>query len=76
MAKINPKGLAALVERPGRYSDGDGLFFRTLGFGRAYFVFRYITRCKAPGPRFGRNPAGRPKPGRPRKPKSEASAGA
>jgi hypothetical protein len=36
----------------------------------------YIARCKAAGPRFAPTPAGRRKPGRPRKPKSEASAGA
>ena len=36
----------------------------------------YMARCKAAGPRFARTPAGRRKPGRPRKPKSEASAGA
>src|SRR5271166_4092944 len=41
MGKLNDKGLQALLERPGRHSDGDGLFFRTLGSSRAYFVYRY-----------------------------------
>ena len=41
MGKLNHKGLEALIERPGRHADGQGLFFRTLGQGRAYWVFRY-----------------------------------
>jgi integrase len=41
MAKLTYQGLAALIEKPGRHSDGDGLYFRTLGLGRAYWVYRY-----------------------------------
>jgi hypothetical protein len=46
MAKLNHKGLQALIEKPGRHSDGDGLYFRTLGLGRAYWVFRYRANGK------------------------------
>ena len=41
MGDLNEKGLKGLIERPGRYRDGQGLFFKTLGLGRAYFVYRY-----------------------------------
>jgi integrase len=44
--KLNDRGLQALVERPGRHSDGNGLYFRTLGLGRAYWVFRYRAHGK------------------------------
>jgi integrase len=46
MGKLNDKGLQALIERPGRHSDGDGLYFRTLGLGRAYFVYRFRSGGK------------------------------
>ncbi len=41
MGKLNEKGLQALIEKPGRHGDGQGLYFRTLGLGRAYWVYRY-----------------------------------
>jgi integrase len=41
MGKLNDKGLQALLKRPGRHGDGSGLYFRTLGLGRAYWVYRY-----------------------------------
>ena len=41
MGKLNPQGLKGLIERPGRYPDGQGLFFKTLGLGRAYWTYRY-----------------------------------
>jgi integrase len=41
MGKLTNTGLKGLIERPGRHSDGQGLFFRTLGQGKAYFVYRY-----------------------------------
>jgi integrase len=41
MGKLNDKGLQALIEKPGRYGDGQGLYFRTLGHSRAYWVYRY-----------------------------------
>jgi integrase len=41
MGKLNDKGLQALLKKPGRHSDGDGLYFRTLGQSRAYWVYRY-----------------------------------
>jgi hypothetical protein len=41
MGKLTHTGLKALMEKPGRHGDGQGLFFRTIGGGRAYWVFRY-----------------------------------
>jgi integrase len=46
MGKLNDKGLQALLKKPGRHSDGDGLYFRTLGLGRAYFVYRFRSGGK------------------------------
>lgn len=41
MGKLNDRGLQARIEKPGRYGDGQGLYFRTLGHSRAYWVYRY-----------------------------------
>jgi integrase len=41
MGKLNPKRLDALIERPGRFADGGGLFFKTRGAGRAYWTYRF-----------------------------------
>jgi integrase len=38
---LSDKGLHVLLEKPGRYADGQGLYFRTLGLARAYWVYRY-----------------------------------
>ncbi|MGA8714970.1 MAG: Arm DNA-binding domain-containing protein, partial [Roseiarcus sp.] len=38
---LNDKDLHVLLEKPGRYADGQGLYFRTLGLARAYWVYRY-----------------------------------
>src|SRR5271157_1722601 len=46
MGKLNLKGLKGLIERPGRYGDGDGLYFKTIGKGRAYWTFRYTLNGK------------------------------
>ena len=46
MGKLNPQGLKGLIERPGRYPDGQGLFFKTLGLGRAYWTYRYRSGGK------------------------------
>ena len=39
--KLNPKELQTFIKKPGRHADGGGLYFRTLGLGRAYWVYRY-----------------------------------
>ena len=39
--KLNPKELQTYIKKPGRHADGGGLYFRTLGLGRAYWAFRY-----------------------------------
>jgi integrase len=42
MGKLAQKGLAALLKRPPkRHPDGDGLFFKTAGQGKAYWTARY-----------------------------------
>ena len=46
MGKLNKKGLKPLIEKPGRYPDGGGLFFKTAGQGRAYWTFRYSAHGK------------------------------
>jgi integrase len=38
---LNGRDLPALLERPGRYADGNGLYFRVIGLNRAYWVYRY-----------------------------------
>ena len=39
--KLTNPGLKRLLEKPGRHGDGAGLFFRTLGGDKAYWVYRY-----------------------------------
>jgi hypothetical protein len=34
-------GLKSLIKKTGRHADGGGLYFRVIGKGKAYFVFRY-----------------------------------
>src|ERR1700730_17602748 len=47
MGKLNPKGLKALLTKsPGRHADGDGLYFKTMGLGRAYWTYRYTVGGK------------------------------
>jgi hypothetical protein len=41
MAKLTQIGLRSLIRKPGRHSDGGGLYFRVLGKGKAYWVYRY-----------------------------------
>ena len=41
MTRLTPPALRTLVKKPGRHSDGGGLFFRVLGQGKAYFVYRF-----------------------------------
>jgi integrase len=41
MGKLNDKGLQALLKKPGRSSDGGGLYFRVVRPGLGYWVYRY-----------------------------------
>ena len=41
MTKLTPPALRTLIKKPGRHSDGGGLFFRVLGDHKAYFVYRF-----------------------------------
>ena len=48
MGKLTAKGLDALLTKPPkRHPDGGGLFFKTLGKGRAYWTYRFTLN----GPR-------------------------
>jgi hypothetical protein len=38
--------LKKLLTTPGRHSDGRGLYFRTIGQGRAYWCYRYRVNGK------------------------------
>jgi Arm DNA-binding domain len=38
---MTPQALRSLAERPSRTRLGPGLFFRSTGLGRAYFVYRF-----------------------------------
>jgi integrase len=47
MGKLNDKGLKALLKKPPkRHADGDGLFFKVAGQGKAYWTFRYTLGGK------------------------------
>ncbi len=39
--KLTNPGLKRLLEKPGRHGDGAGLYFRTVGGDKAYWVYRY-----------------------------------
>ena len=41
MGKLRNARLRALIKTPGRHGDGDGLYFRTLGDNKAYWIYRY-----------------------------------
>jgi integrase len=42
MGKLKPKGLDALMTKPPkRHPDGEGLFFKTAGQGKAYWTYRF-----------------------------------
>ena len=41
MTRLTPPSLRTLIKKPGRHSDGQGLFFRVLGDAKAYWVYRF-----------------------------------
>jgi hypothetical protein len=41
MPKLTQAKLRGLIKKPGRHADGGGLYFRVIGEGKAYFVYRY-----------------------------------
>jgi hypothetical protein len=41
MPKLTQLALRGLIKKPGRHSDGEGLYFRVIGERKAYFVYRY-----------------------------------
>ena len=46
MGKLNEKSLKAMLSRPPRrYPDGQGLYFKTIGLGRAYFTYRFCSKA-------------------------------
>jgi integrase len=47
MGKLNPRGLAALIKKPPkRHPDGEGLFFKVAGAGKAYWTYRFTLAGK------------------------------
>ena len=46
MAKLTQAALRSLIKKPGRHSDGGGLYFRVLNDAKAYFVYRYTVSGK------------------------------
>jgi integrase len=45
MGKLKKGGLDALMTKPPkRHADGEGLFFKTLGGGRAYWTYRFTLK--------------------------------
>jgi integrase len=43
MVKLTQIALKSLVKKPGRHSDGGGLYFRVLGEGKSYWVYRFTV---------------------------------
>jgi hypothetical protein len=41
MLKVTQAALRRLIKKTSRHSDGGGLYFRVIGEGKAYFVYRY-----------------------------------
>ena len=41
MTKLTPTALKGLLKKPGRHSDGQGLYFRAVGDAKAYWVYRF-----------------------------------
>src|ERR1700761_2208503 len=41
MPRLTQAALRRLIKKTGRHSDGGGLYFRVIGEGKAYFVYRY-----------------------------------
>jgi integrase len=54
VGKLTQNRLKSLIAKPGRHSDGGGLYFRTIGLDRAYWVYRFTidgkTREMSVGP--------------------------
>jgi integrase len=46
MGKLTEGALKRLIKKPGRHLDGQGLFYRVLGEGKSYFVYRYRVAGK------------------------------
>jgi integrase len=45
VGKLTEKSLKAMLSRPPkRYPDGQGLYFKTIGLGRAYFTYRFMLK--------------------------------
>jgi integrase len=43
MTKLTQIALKSLVKKPGRHSDGGGLYFRVMGEGKSYWVYRFTV---------------------------------
>ena len=49
MTNFTPPVLRGLLKKPGRHPDGQakGLYFRAVGDGKAYWVYRYPVGSRA-----------------------------
>ena len=47
MVTLTPITLRSLIDKPGRHSDGGGLYFRVLPGHKAYFTYRYSVGGRA-----------------------------
>ena len=41
MPKLTQAKLRGLIKKTGRHSDGGGLYFRVIGEGKSYWIYRY-----------------------------------
>jgi hypothetical protein len=55
MPKLTQAALRGLIKKTGRHSDGGGLYFRVIGEGKAYFVYRYRVGGKERETSLGRS---------------------
>ena len=46
MPKLTQAALKRLIKKTGRHSDGGGLYFRVIGEGKSYWIYRYRVRGK------------------------------
>lgn len=56
MGKITAVALKALLKKPGRHADGEGLYLRVVGDNKVYWVFRYTLKGAAREMALGPHP--------------------
>jgi integrase len=56
MTKLTTRALPALVKRPGRHGDGQGLYFRVTGDGHCFWTYRFRLNDRETELSFGSYP--------------------